>query len=215
MTGFANVGGWTWNYSYMDDISVTPSVILSADLGDLYAEWGNGPYARLNWDTYEEVGVDHFELQRSIGEANEFQTIQQIDATGGPDKAQTYTQFDHEAALNRPNYYRLKVVDSDGAVSYSKTVELTSYQPEDYLVRVYPNPVNAGQGAHLLLYLATDKTIQLSLTDLSGKQLRTQTVEGLAGTQQVTISTEGLPSGYFLLNYRAGDLSGTEKLVVD
>lgn len=214
-TSFANVGGWTWNYSYMDDVSVTPSVVLSADIGALTAEWGNGPFSRLSWDTQNEEGVAYFEVERSLGANDHFESIAQVEGNANLDKVGDYLTFDHEAELNRSNFYRLKVVDTDGSFAYSNTVELSAYQPEDYLVKLYPNPMNTGATANLMLHLAQDQSIEVSIHDISGRQIQQNQVAGVKGVNRVDIPTESLAPGYYLVQYHSGNLNGTEKLVIE
>ena len=94
--------------------------------------------ALINWQTSSEIGFSHFELQRS-GDARSFEMIStQLGKTDIAEKNDY--QFLDEAPLNGQNYYRLKQVDIDGTIEYSKIISLNVL--DDLGIRFFPNPAS-------------------------------------------------------------------------
>jgi hypothetical protein len=71
----------------------------------------------LKWVTENEQNVDHFDVQRSY-DGNSFTTIGQVAARNSGSR-EVYDFEDH-SSLNGIAYYRIKSVDIDGRLSYSK-----------------------------------------------------------------------------------------------
>jgi hypothetical protein len=76
-----------------------------------------GKNAQLSWATTEEVNSEKFVIERSA-DARNWKSIGQRAAMGESTALSNYT-FPDQAPLPGANYYRLKVVDSDGTFVYS------------------------------------------------------------------------------------------------
>lgn len=97
----------------------------------------------LNWKTETEVNTDHFVVERSFSGAD-YVEVGNVPAKGLTGNLINYYQFT-DALINADNfnrfYYRLKMVDKDGAYKYSKLVITTRPDESNVQVLVYPNPV--------------------------------------------------------------------------
>ncbi|AEW00197.1 hypothetical protein A4D02_28315 [Niastella koreensis] len=98
----------------------------------------------LNWTTETEVQTDHFVVERST-DGSKYVAMGSLPAKGLTNTLTNYYQFT-DALVNAQNvnrfYYRLKMVDKDGAYTYSKSVIITLPSGNDRVqVLVYPNPV--------------------------------------------------------------------------
>ncbi len=93
----------------------------------------NSGVVTLTWRTATEVNSDYFVVERSTSGAS-FDSIGRVGATGS---ASSYSLIDYKP-FSCTNYYRLRGVDRDGHVTYSKvvTVNLT----KQFTVTVSPNP---------------------------------------------------------------------------
>ncbi|QRR00819.1 T9SS type A sorting domain-containing protein [Dyadobacter sandarakinus] len=91
----------------------------------------------LSWTTTSETNNDHFEVQYST-DAKAWNLLAMINAAEESTKSKTY-QFTHVNPANGDNFYRLKMVDTDGTFTYSKKEHLKFNQ--GISVSVYPNPV--------------------------------------------------------------------------
>ena len=64
-----------------------------------------------------------YELQRAA-EKNNFTTLTNLTPTGVPNVAATYHFTDENARYNQPYNYRLKMTDSSGTITFSKTISV-------------------------------------------------------------------------------------------
>jgi hypothetical protein len=158
--------------------------------------------ALLQWRTSNEVNVKHFELERST-DGRRFSAIATIRATNGSAVHQyQYTDADFVQLPSTQLYYRLRMVDIDGSHSYSQVVLLRK-ELAQVRISTYPNPVR--QQLQVQLETPFAAQYQLQLTDLQGRLLlqRQQTVQ--PGTTSLTIPTQQLPQGLYLLVVRSSD----------
>src|SRR5689334_7498305 len=85
--------------------------------------------------------TDRFNIERSITGAT-YSTISTVTAVSSGDNH--YSFIDKDAAVNN-YYYRIRVVDKDGHISYSPFITL--FSNGEGKTTVYPNP--AGNGTYL------------------------------------------------------------------
>ena len=93
--------------------------------------------AQLLWSVSQHQLVDHFVVEKSL-DGISFEQAGIVDADGD---AAVYTFFDDLADHLTATiiYYRLKIVGTNGAITYSKIISLTTDQR--FFVRISPNPV--------------------------------------------------------------------------
>lgn|GEM_PF-2989935 len=94
-------------------------------------------YASLIWKTCNEVNVKEFEVQRSADAAT-FTPIAHIVAKNSSSCGTTYSYSDTKQLVGTA-YYRIRIVDNDGRVSYSGIVRVDGKLPVN--ISVFPNPV--------------------------------------------------------------------------
>jgi hypothetical protein len=76
----------------------------------------------IAWQTSSEHNSSHFDLQRST-DALEFITIHKTESAGSSYQTKNYTFLDTNPLLGT-NYYRLRQVDNDGLMTYSKIISI-------------------------------------------------------------------------------------------
>jgi hypothetical protein len=91
----------------------------------------------LTWETASEKNSSHFEIERSQ-DARSFETIGSEKAMGNSQNLKRYA-FTDQNPLSGVAYYRLKQVDLDGTVAYSK-IEQVNRNAKAFEVNLYPNP---------------------------------------------------------------------------
>ncbi|QRR01431.1 T9SS type A sorting domain-containing protein [Dyadobacter sandarakinus] len=94
--------------------------------------------ALLTWETTSETNSDHFEVQHSL-DGKDWNQLTSINAQGESTKMSFYNYTHTTPVSGSENFYRLKMVDADGAFAYSKIQHLRFDQ--SISVSVYPNPV--------------------------------------------------------------------------
>ncbi|MEM9340098.1 MAG: hypothetical protein AAGA66_15285, partial [Bacteroidota bacterium] len=92
---------------------------------------------QLNWKTTNEIGVSHFEIERSQN-GIDFQSIGQLEARNVSDAINSYDYLDGNP-FTKVNYYRIKQVDFDGAFEYTDIV-FVIVEGETLQITVHPNP---------------------------------------------------------------------------
>jgi len=117
---------------------------------------------QVNWETKNEENYTLFTVERSIDNGTTFNPI------GGFISG---SQGDYGFTDNNPvtglNQYRLKVIDLNGTVTYSKVVSV-DYSPPAPGIVVYPNPVSTVLNVTIVLpgnaasTAATDKVVTIS-----------------------------------------------------
>jgi 5-formaminoimidazole-4-carboxamide-1-beta-D-ribofuranosyl 5'-monophosphate synthetase len=143
-----------------------------------------------------------FDLQRSADGIN-FSSIANISAT--QDRcAQPFDQVDRNP-LAGINYYRLKSMDVDGKFSYSNIVKLIAKSQGFKMLTVSPNPVGR-ENVYLKLESSDKSTINISITDFSGRVVSKQVVQVNNGMNAILLPTTQLAAGaYQAMVYTANE----------
>lgn len=110
----------------------------------------------LNWEVANFQNHSHFEIEYST-DGHTFQKI------GQNDNFQTNYQFIHLTPQQGFNYYRLKIVATDGSFEYSKTIVIEVLK-SDSVAKVY---LNARQ--QLVLQIARTATYQVRIYNSLGQ----------------------------------------------
>lgn len=116
----------------------------------------------LHWTTESEKNNDYFVVERS-STGKEFTALATIDGVGTTTETThySYEHSDPEAV----EIYRLRQVDLDGSISYSKSI---SVHRNETLISVYPNP---SEGQLFLDYSGMKGQLTIRYTDVVGHVL--------------------------------------------
>lgn len=114
---------WPSEGFYIDNFSVTGTQVLPVEMISFEAEKMNA-FNYLTWSTASEINNDYFEVQKSVDGTN-FETIGNIQGVGNSTVQNDYQFIDHDAEYDIV-YYRLKQVDFDGTISYSKIKRISN-----------------------------------------------------------------------------------------
>lgn len=147
-------------------------------------------------------------LERSADGRN-FTDIYSITA----EAARCLQPFDNVDAspLNGLNYYRLKMVDADGKVTYSTIIALLNRASGFDIVGIIPNPVPKSGNAILNVTSAQKGKLQIVVTDMAGKQLLSQVQELIAGSNPIAMKLQSLSAGVYQITAHTSD--GSSKTV--
>jgi len=144
-------------------------------------------FAMLNWQTASEVNSDHFEIERSL-DNNSWKKVSSVDAAGNSSELRDYAYNDNIRILIAEGvntiYYRMKLVDKDGAVENSNVIAL-NVKSQIGNITLYPLPLNQ----ILKASVTNGEQVQsITLYDMSGKEIITSSGEKL----DVTSVSEGI-----------------------
>ncbi|WP_116108913.1 T9SS type A sorting domain-containing protein [Lewinella sp. IMCC34191] len=170
----------------------------------------HGTYILLEWETEDEVDTDYFTVQRTT-DGSKLDEVGNLAAAGFtlPGERRTYSLQD-DAPLSGTSYYRLRVTDFDGALTFSDFVPIQrGAEATNWDFVLYPNP---GTGTHF--QLRPDQgagPLTVEVYDNQGRKLTETTVP--AGTQdEQIVFPRRLPPGSYLI--RATDGAGRSRVKV-
>jgi hypothetical protein len=158
----------------------------------------DGNIATIKWYTHSEQNTSYYVVERSVDNTNFTVTGNKVSAAGNSVTRKDYQLPDNIAGMSQYPviYYRVKLVDIDGKVSYSNVVAVRlSKKPG---VTVWPNPFQSS----ITISISTDRetTLDIKLIDVNGKALRSMSQSASRGITQVAIrDLEQLPAGMYLV----------------
>ena len=132
-------------------------VILPLRLIDFRAAFTGG-VVKLNWTTVQEENVSHFDIMRSDDGMNYFK-INRVNAKGGALNT-NYELIDARGIKNKI-FYRLKMVDIDGAVKFSPIVTIRRNSKNEPVIVLSPNPVRSAINLKMSDFAADTYTIEM------------------------------------------------------
>ncbi len=146
----------------------------------------------LNWKVNCTSVSITMELERS-SDSRSFKAITSITAT----QARCGQPFDYTDAspLKGTNYYRLKMIDVDGRVTYSPIVAIINGTSGAELVGIYPTVVR--DEAFVSVAASRSTKMQLNITDMSGRIIKTISETVANGSSLISINTANLSTGVY------------------
>ncbi len=178
-----------------------------------FTGWNEGEINKLQWVTASEANTDKFEVQKSIFASN-WTTIGQVPAAGHSAIPRTYSLTDNDPVIGN-NYYRLKVVDLDGKISYSQVINIPNGEAvSNNFIRVFPNPTGGQLNIEIQSTGAYDTRI--IAYDVVGKKVFEKTSSLTRGLNTLQYDFTSLSKGTYILHF--SDNSGkthTIKFVKD
>jgi hypothetical protein len=150
-----------------------------------------------------------FEIERS-GDARTFASIHSLTATQA--RCLQAFNFTDASPLGGINYYRLKMIDVDGKVSYSGTISMLNKESKFDILSVVPTLVQTT--AYVNIAATANSRMDIVITDLSGRQVQKQTISLVPGSNQVTLNVGKLAPGmYQVSGYTVDGMSKTVRFV--
>ncbi len=148
----------------------------------------------LNWKvTCNSTPGVTMELQRS-GDGRAYSGIHTVNATA----AQCLQPFGYTGhqPLAGINYYRLKIKDANGKISYSNIVPLINADNGFYVMNISPNPV-VGGNFKLNVSAAYKMQMDIVITDMQGRLIQKQAINMIAGFNTIPVNVTSLARGTY------------------
>lgn len=182
---------------------VITSTVLPVTLLDFSATAFAG-YNELRWRTANEQNVSFFEIEFGTDGIN-YTVAGRVNALNIP-PSNNYS-FRHTISLFTKLFYRLKITDKNGRVTYSDTVELDKKLTGSIII--YPIPVR-----NSLLNVISEKPVEsIAIFSADGKKVFQRQINNLTGAFPVTIPH--LQSGIYLVRIKGKDEYLTEKIIIN
>jgi hypothetical protein len=186
-------------------ISVTYLVVLPLKLLDFSLQ-KIGNAVRLIWITADEANMDHFEVERSQS-TRDFASLGAI-----PNKnllTQNSYSFDDVHPLKNISFYRLKMVSTAGAISYSRIIPVQFNSSKG--MALYPTVWQPGTPLNIIN--TNNEKLNVRFFTESGQLLSTTT------TKSNLVVPDGFSNFHGWIVYRIYDekhqLKGTGKILVE
>lgn len=200
-TSSAGAGVGSNNIGIIDN-AILPVELVAFDARLLSDEKG----VLLNWITEVEINNEGFSVERSRDGVN-FEEIHFMSGAGT--SAHTnYYEYKDLTPLSGINYYRLKQIDFDGKISYTKTIAIElPFRTNN--IMVYPNPA---KDQVQLEWDFEAESVGWALYTIEGRLVRN--AEQVA-SQGLSVSVADLPRGFYVLRVTIAEVTKTVKLVLE
>ncbi len=201
-----NVSGFSGFYVHTNFTNTPLPVVINYFTGQK-----QGINHVLNWkvNCHGTPGVSMM-LERS-GDSRNFVSIHRIT----PNAVQCNQPFVYTDSdpLKGINYYRLKITDADGKVSYSSTVALLNAVKGFDIVSMAPNPV-VTNNFKLNIASAQAGKMDIRIFDMQGRLVNRQSISLIAGFNSLPVQVDQLSAGtYTIRGIMAGEQSGIMRFV--
>lgn len=178
---------------------LAPCGVLPIEVMTFRAEKVNNQDALLTWATASEQNSAAFEIERST-DARNYREVGKMAAAGHSHDYLSYsfTDKDLQIADNQTFYYRLKLIDIDGAYAYSEVRRLVfSAESQALAVTIFPNPSPDGLcKIYMNQDLPQDAYSDIFLKDLFGRVIAETTMHLDTQTQTLDFG-QNIPSGTY------------------
>jgi len=167
--------------------SATPALLLA------FTGKAQSSDALLAWTMEGQTNCKWFVIERS-GDTGGYDSIGVVIGINNGN-ANNYT-FSDDHMLKGNNYYRIRQVDMDGVLRYSKIVNLSNIESNNKMA-IYPNPAIAVLNYNVSSPAAQQVIVQVY--NLSGIILMSTQQQLNAGSNQQSLAISGLKSGNYIL----------------
>jgi hypothetical protein len=157
-----------------------------------------GETATIKWETLSEQNTDYFVIERSLDNTSFIAVGNQTSAAGTSFNKREYQELDNISSLTQYAiiYYRVKLTDIDGKISYSNVVAVRINKTAG--ITAWPNPFSSFITINVTTTQHTE--LEICLTDLAGKTVLNKTQQAERGVSQVTLnSVDKLANGVYML----------------
>jgi len=153
---------------------------------------------QLFWNVEQAFNFDHYSLEKSL----DGKSFLEMDRISGSEQKVSYTAMDYNPSTL--TYYRLKMIDLDGAFQFSDIISINNDKKQITRPQFFPNPYISGQ-----LFLENVEDIDIiDIIDASGKIV----LRSKANTHSIDI--QDLSLGVYVIRFFAeGKLIESSKLV--
>ncbi len=209
------------------------TVALPVEFADFEAQSSDAGIA-LAWRTASETNNAGFAIQRAVWPPrtdafppqdgstrpdgpSAWQEVGFVAGAGTTTNPQSYRFADATVPFAADSLtYRLKQMDTDGSVSFSKQVTVRRGAVQQLrLLGTFPNPARTRATVRFAIPNGPKKTaVRLVLYDVLGRQVRTVRTKATAGRHELQLRVGGLASGLYFLRLQAGGRTQTQKITV-
>jgi hypothetical protein len=170
---------------------VTPIKLLS------FTAENKNEYAEVKFIIAEHSNNSMYFIERSNNGIN-FYTVGSKTPLSSTNSNTTYSFSDAEKLMNGITYYRLKLIEKDGTITFSKVIGVYKDATNLVLLNIYPTP--AKDNITLDINNAITSDANLSMIDINGKIVLSKKIFLVDGFNSIkNINTATLTGGMYLI----------------
>jgi photosystem II stability/assembly factor-like uncharacterized protein len=186
--------------------TLTNEALLPVELIDFRAALKGGK-VELTWQVADEKDVNHYQIERSL-DSKIFELVK---------KQETAHQTAYLVLDDTPPsgtiYYRLKIVEHDGKMTYSPIRSVNSGLENKTAFNIYPNPTR--NVLNITFTSKASEMIDFELVNMAGQIVHKYRLDSRLGENQLYFRTDIFPAGVYALRIRQGNVVTVEKIVMD
>lgn len=161
------------------------------------------------WKTTEEVNADAYEVERATDGVS-FSSIGRVASRGEMANDYSYTDS-YQLAKELTYFYRIRLTDIDGSVSYSKTVAARLLGQSNDRV-VVKNPF--GNNIELTIYSDNATAATVELIALDGSKILSRAIRLSPGINTLSLEAGRLSKGSYILNLLKNNGTSLQRLLI-
>jgi hypothetical protein len=162
----------------------------------------------LHWSIGQNEISGKFEVQRST-DGNNFSYVSLVSAS---EKSGTENYQFSELAIAEKTFYRLKMTDKNGFVTYSKILVFQTASPGSEDLVIVNNPVT--NKLTISFQSETNNAADLRILDLAGRTIQTLRVKTYKGENLINVSLAStLNKGIYMVSLSDGNKNSASKFV--
>lgn len=196
-----NVNSYEWMVQY------SRSSLLPVTLENYTVTLRDGK-VMVRWTTTAESNNARFNVERSA-DGQRFTEVATIPAIGNSN-GKTYEWID-ERPLPNLSYYRLTQTDMNGRQEWFQIKKVLNRAAFDRSIIIAPNPFTTELTA--FINVPQPQRVTITITDLSGRILKTVNGKYAQGAAEINIKTTDLPKGSYFLKAQGENFAQTQKIV--
>jgi hypothetical protein len=165
----------------------------------------------LDWSVSSGSNPKSFEVERS-SDGKSFTGILSVET--GNDMSVTHFTATDKSSLYGTSYYRLKITDLTGVITYSKILSVNVSEAGNNDVAFYPTVVP--DGYVMLKSRSSIKNAVVAISDMSGRILSRQNIGNVTAGQPVRIAAGHNPArGIYIITLSGADFAvATGKIII-
>lgn len=209
----AEVANGTWGPGESvdgNDISISGSfMILPVRFVNVKASWRDKKIA-VEWSNATESDVLYYIVERSSSGQN-FSELTRLNPLKNDGRLANYTVMD-QWPLGNVNYYRIKAVESNGHILYSKIVKIETGTAKAGL-SLYPNPAVSGSQIMLQLNGLVAGNYTISVYNAVAQVVHKETITINASSITQSLALQNWQRGMYVVEIR-GAVTMQQQLIV-
>jgi N-acetylneuraminic acid mutarotase len=208
----ASIGGYDGvNISKANEWLVVgaTSVVLPVHLLNFTALLQNNK-TLLNWKVSEDGSGGYYIIQRS-SDAVHFSDMSSKINAGNASTVKSYNGYDL-LPMRGYNYYRIKIANADGSISYSGIRSINNNSADVYASSIYPNPASGPINIVLQNNSEKNAVMGITITDAAGRKIVNEN-KTMGGSLTLVYT---LKPGVYIVNLLSQDGSWkqTQKVII-